>query len=179
MEIILEVSHAAGDKNALEHHFQWWAEKTVHEKHMFPKTPEELKREALIAVFCFVPGAGLVAAAGIFPVKGKAGLPARHRGKRVVELGSNYISPDWRRQGIGTRLLAERIRLAKENGWCPTSVTTNPVMRRAFSALGGIDMDSSACYSGLKDLLCVCSETERPVCRCCSFTASAAWIFGL
>lgn len=177
MEITLEVCRVADNRNALEHYFQWWAGKTIHEKHMFPKTAEELKREALIAVFVVMPECGVIAAAGIFPVKGKEVSAALFDGKRVVELGSNYISPEWRQQGIGTTLLIERIRLANENGWCPTSVTTNPVMRHVFREVGGIDMDSSACYSRLKDLLCVCSEMERIACRCCSFTKSAAWIF--
>lgn len=48
-----------------------------------------------------------------------------HHGGRVGEIQELYVRPDWRRQGVGQRLLAEVQAIAHQENFSNLEVTTN------------------------------------------------------
>lgn len=97
-------------------------------------------------------------------------------GSRVVELGTNFVLPEYRNKGIGTKLIEERLRYAKEKKWIPVSISSNEFMHKAFIRLKGILMENNPIYFDLRETLCLrCRDKEG--CKCCPCKKRCAWLF--
>lgn len=153
--------------------FQWWTKQMRAEKHMVAETPESLKASLLIALVAHE-GETIIAAAGIFPARTKMKSEIEFDGKTVVELGSNFVAPARRGEGIGKSLFKTRVLMSRERGWIPVSVSSNPVMREIFRSLGGVCMDGDVMMSTLKAQLCMC-EAGNASCNFCPLSPGNAW----
>lgn len=76
----------------------------------------------------------------------------------VVELGSNYVHPDYRGNNIGRDFMTMRLDYCKHKNYFPVSVTSNKIVQNYFEQLGGVPMKE---YSEYKDL---CSRIRT--CNC-------------
>jgi len=167
------------DKNdrKLYEYLPWWVESINKEKKMLQTTEESLLSELLVATFAVSSETGdVVAAAGIVNARNKHNTEIVWNNKKVIEIGSNFVSPDFRNQGIGRRLVERRLELCKERGWIPVSVTTNPAMLRIFSKFNAVPMDGIEEYKKLREDLCLCAVVSCD-CSFCPLHPQAGWIF--
>ncbi len=156
--------------------FRWWSEKTFTEKHMLPLSMDEMKETLLMAIFAFSDNGSQIAAAGIFlPRTGDKSEP-RLKGRRVVELGTNFVDPEHRGHHIGSLLINERLRHSHEKNWLPVSISSNPVVQKAFRSVQGVLMEENDEYGELRELLCLRCE-EKDDCKLCPRFSGCAWIF--
>ncbi len=155
----------------------WWSEKTEQEKHMLTLSMEEIKSTLLMATFAFDEGY-LIGAAGIFLPRTWNQSEPYFKGRKVVEIGTNFVLPEYRNQGIGTQLIEERLIFAKKQNWVPVSISSNEIVQKAFVRLGGSLMeDDPEHYADLIDQLCLRCTTKKDECSCCPLAANCAWIF--
>lgn len=155
-------------------HLKWWAENTQGEKHMCSETVESLQ-DGLLGAIIALEEDSVVAAAGIFNARTKEREPIFFEEQLVVELGSNYVTPDYRSKGLGRVLLEKRIEFSQQNGWFPISVTTNPAMQSIFMKKGFISMDKDPLFSDLQKQLCLCPSVN-PDCKLCPLAKNGGWV---
>jgi predicted acetyltransferase len=152
----------------------WWSHGTQVEKHMLNETPKSLK-DSLLEGFIAYQNNKLVGAAGIFLARTKSGEKIYHNKKLVVELGSNYIKPSSRNNGVGNKLLISRIAFSKSKNWQAVSVTTNSQMQHIFKKIKATPMDNIAELEDLREKLCICKEVCSS-CMSCPLQKEAAWL---
>ena len=158
--------------------FSWWSDKTTEEKHMLSLSVRDIQETLLVGIFVFNGKADPIAGAGIFKPRTWDGKEPHFNDHQVVELGTNYVLPEYRNQGIGTHLIGERLKYAKEKEWVSVSISSNEIMHRAFSKFNCFIMDEDAGKHGhLMEHLCLRCKTDRETCKCCPFAEKSAWIF--
>lgn len=155
----------------------WWSEMTKQEKHMLTLTIDEIKDTLLMAVFASNDDSKLIAAAGIFQPRTWSKSQPYYNGKKVVEIGTNYVLPEYRNQGIGTQLIEERLAFAKKQDWVAVSISSNQIVQKAFVNLNGSLMENDPECSDLIDLLCLRCKDNREDCSCCPIVPNCGWIF--
>jgi GNAT superfamily N-acetyltransferase len=155
--------------------WSWWAAGTKKEPHMLTMTEADLQK-AHASIFVLGDDSEPVAAAAIFPARNKEEKEIYFNDKLVVELGSNYIAPEFRNNGLGKDLVIRRVQVAYENGWLPVSVTTNPAMHKIFRDLGAEVMDNNPIYRELRHQLCLCKEENNDDCKLCPLKPSGGWL---
>lgn len=169
------------DNMEINKNLLWWSEKTRQEEHMLTLSIEEIKDTLLVAVFAFSEekeNENLIAAAGIFLPRTWNKSEPYFNGKRVVEIGTNFVLQEHRRQGIGTELIDARLKYAKEQNWVPVSISSNEIVQKALKKLGGSLMEEDESCSEIRDLLCLRSKCEgKQPCKCCPLVFGCGWIF--
>ncbi len=160
----------------LESYLSWWIAATQREPHMV-SLDESFRVDLLHAVIAIEDGRPIGAAA-IVPARTALHEPIQFGPKMVVELGSNFVEPDFRRNGLARAFVEERIRVSREYNWFPVSVTTNPAVQSLFRNIGGkpIDEEDLLEFQDLKKKLCMCQNGPGQ-CNFCPFTKNAAWYF--
>jgi len=158
-------------------YFKWWAAQTTNEPHMITETPEDLLASALVALFVFnSTNESPIGAAGIFPARTKDGEAIFHQGQLTVEMGSNVVAEPYRCHGVGKTLIEQRIAIAKQRGWLPVSVTSNPIVHRVFEQIGGIAVNGDPEFKSMREGLCLCTD-RTPDCKICPMAERGCWVF--
>lgn len=160
----------------LESYLDWWIAATQREPHMV-SLDHSFKKELLHAVIALEQGEP-VGAAAIVPARTALHEPIQFGPKMVVELGSNFVEPNFRRNGLARTFVEERIRVSREYNWFPVSVTTNQAVQSLFRNIGGKPLDEEDLleFQDFKKKLCMCTGGPH-VCNFCPFTKNAAWYF--
>ena len=159
-----------------ERYFQRWAKGIEVEKHMVNETPEDLEKKSLEVVFAIRSDYEFIGASAIMPARTRNCGEIIHGNLQVVELGSNFIEPEFRNQGIGEKLLLRRLELSFKKKWFPVSVTTNPAMQHIFKKLGAVPMDDLAEFKKMRKELCICKQICES-CLSCPLKENAGWFF--
>ncbi len=167
--------HELSDDRRRREHLIWWAQQTQSEKHMVDETHDSLA-EKLIEAFLVLSNEKIVAASGIFPARTKEQKDVFFEEKRVVELGSNVVSHEWRNHGIAKILVQKRLEASILNNWFPVSVTTNPSMQNILRKCGGVPMDEDSRFRELRSILCIC-HSYNPECTACPLQMNGGWVF--
>lgn len=154
---------------------KWWSSGTVKEPHMITESPENLEDNLLEGVIVYENNK-IIAASGIFPARTKSYKAIYHNNVLVVELGSNYVDPNYREKGIGGELLIMRLKICFKNNWFPVSVTTNKTMQHIFTNIGGSEMDDNPIFEKMRKDLCIC-KTINPDCKACPLQKKGGWVF--
>ncbi|MCC6448130.1 MAG: GNAT family N-acetyltransferase [Chitinophagaceae bacterium] len=155
----------------------WWSEKTKEEDHMLTLSIDEIKNTLLMAIFAFNEDDNqLIAAAGIFIPRTWNDSRPYFNTKMVVEIGTNFVLPVYRNQGIGAQLIEERLNYAKAKNWIPVSISSNEIVHKSFVKLNGSLMEDDPDCEELIKLLCLrCPNGES--CKCCPIIPGCGWIF--
>ena len=172
---IITIDNTEGDRNLLQY-LPWWVKNINQEKHMLSVTEESLRKELLIAVIAFSENREVIAIAGIVNGRNKEEKEMTFNDKKVVEIGSNFVTPSFRNQGIGSKLVSERLQICKEKNWFPVSITTNPAMIRIFSKLNARSMEDDQQYYCLRRELCICHHFSSD-CNVCPLQKNGGWVF--
>ena len=154
----------------------WWSNGLMSEPHTTPYTPQELKDAPLTcAVVVMLNNEKPIAAARLTPARTRSQEPLMHAGKEVLELGSNYVDPNFRNQTIGRRLIEERLRYVHDHpGYLVVVTTSNPIIEQILLELGAKKADSV--YADIKQALCLCPEGSHY--SYCSFSETGnLWVF--
>ncbi len=170
----MELLHFNSENEDINPYLNWWILATQREPHMV-SLDQSFKSDLLHAVIALHKGRP-VGAAAIVPARTATHELISFRLKMVVELGSNFVEPDFRRNGLARIFVEERIRIAREKGWFPVSVTTNSAVQDLFMKIGGRPMDNQEELSELRKQLCMCPKGPC-VCNFCPFEEKAAWYF--
>lgn len=156
----------------------WWSKQTENEKHMLTLSLNDIKETLLMVVFAFNENRKLIAAAGIFLPRTWNNSRPIVNGWKVVEIGTNYVLPEYRRQGIGKKLIQERLDYAKYKDWFPVSISSNKTVQKMFSQVGGSLMEKDEKYLELRDSLCLKFKCkDKQPCDCCPLIPNCGWIF--
>ncbi|MCD5390058.1 MAG: GNAT family N-acetyltransferase [Candidatus Pacebacteria bacterium] len=174
MNIIIKPIVVLNEKELIEL-FRFWSKGTQSEKHLLSETTSSLRKNILNAVAAY-DKYEIVGAAGIFEARTKMKETILFNNKRVVELGSNYIQPEYRGKGLGTLLLKKRLEISLKKNWFTVSVTTNPAMQKIFTAIEGNPMDDLDAFKKLRAQLCLCTGSVHDI-NSCPFEKNAAWFF--
>ena len=172
---IITIGDIEGDRR-LSQYLSWWVKNINQEKHMLSVTEESLKKELLAAAIAFSENEEVIAISGIVNGRNKEEKEMIFDNKKVVEIGSNFVSPPFRNRGIGSKLVLERLQVCKEKNWFPVSITTNPVMLRIFHKLNAKSMESDPQYDCLRQELCICHHFSSD-CRVCPLQKNGGWVF--
>lgn len=175
---ILDFTGRRREDTMIDNNLLWWSERTREESHMLTLSIEDIKSTLLMAVFAYnSEDNALIAAGGIF-------LPRTHNqsepyfdNKKVVEIGTNFVLPKYRMQGIGKQLIDIRLNYAKSNNWVPVSISSNPVVQNIFTKINGILMENDEKYAELRELLCLKRCKNGSFCNACPLVPNCGWIF--
>lgn len=151
----------------------WWAARTQSEPHLLSLTPEEIQETLRVASVIF-DDHHPVALAGLFEARSRTGRPITWHGRQVLELGSAYVVPSYRRQGLARALMLKRLEFARLHGYFPVCVSTNRIIQFLIKSCGGYPISSLPQGGELKHALCLCQVISE-ACKTCPFSADAAW----
>lgn len=152
----------------------WWAAKTQEEHHLLSLTVADIQETLVVASVMFDEAGRPIAIAGLFEARSRSGQPISWSGRQVLELGSAYVCPHYRQQGLAKQLMLKRLEFARQHGYCPVCVSTNPIIQHLIRVSGGYPISSLPNGGTLKHELCLC-KTITPACTTCPFTPEAAW----
>ncbi len=158
----------------IDPHFRWWSDRMRDEPHMCKESVATLKEGLHAAVMLFHEGKP-VAAAGIFNARTADKKDLFFNGMQVVELGSNYVLPEYRHHGLGAKLIAERLLVCAERNLFPISVTTNPRVQGIFKQAQAIAMDTHEQYADMQQKLCLCTKVNAG-CKICPMQREGGWV---
>ncbi len=170
----MELLHFKAENEDINPYLNWWITATQKEKHMVSLS-DDFKTQILYAVIAVHQGQPIGAAA-IVPARTFQNDLIQFNSRLVVELGSNYVEPNFRRQGLAKIFVETRINFAKLNNWFAVSVTTNPNVQDLFIKVGGKPINEEEEFIDLKKHLCMCRNGPNK-CDFCPFTQNAAWYF--
>ena len=99
--------------------------------------------------------------------------------KLVVELGSNFVDPDYRGQGIAKEFVKRRLVYCAANNYFAVSVTSNKIMKKIFTELGGVRMDKYPEYADLCSRVrtCNCPKGQEIHNQDCKMLDKEVWMF--
>lgn len=172
----MEILHLDSQNPEIENYLGWWITATHKEPHMV-SLDENFRQDLLHGVIAIEHGRPIGAAA-IVPARTILQESITLGPQVVVELGSNFVEPDFRRQGLAKIFVEERVKIARERNWFPVSVTTNPAVQGLFRKIGGkpIDEEELEEFNLLTKKLCMCQGGPHK-CNFCPFAKNAAWYF--
>ncbi|MCE9585513.1 GNAT family N-acetyltransferase [Candidatus Nomurabacteria bacterium] len=156
--------------------FEWWSCKTREEKHMLTLSVDEIKSTLLMAVFSYENNE-IIGAAGIFLPRTCDKSEPYLDGKKVVEIGTNFVLPDYRGNGIGESLIRERLKFAKEKNWVSVSISSNEVVQKIFRKVNGCLMEDHSCCEALRKTLCLRCNDRKENCKICPLFKDCSWVF--
>lgn len=156
----------------------WWSSKTKDEPNLVYRPIEYFQENLLCAVFAFR-GRKIIGAAGMVHPRDKNGEVISFRGKQVIELISNYVTPAERQMDIATIMVQKRLVYVEEKNFLPIAVTSNVVMPLVFHKLAKPVEEMPKEFMPIRSLVkdCHCNPLEKPDCKVCPLANKAIWLF--
>jgi len=99
--------------------------------------------------------------------------------KLVVELGSNYVDPNYRGKGLAKEFVNTRLNFCKTKNHFAVSVTSNSTMKKIFDEIGGTQMDKYPEYVDLCSRIrtCNCPKNQKLHDLDCKMLDKEVWMF--
>ena len=156
--------------------FEWWADRLAKGDHTISMTAQGLEEEVVegTVVLCRGEFAG---ASAIFKYRTKDGAYLEeYKGKKVVELGSNFIGEAHRSQGIASQQLRKRLEVCREQHYFTIVIANHPNMQKALRKLGAESMHDKPEMKSMLEAGCFCEDVTEP-CGICPLRENGAWYF--
>jgi GNAT superfamily N-acetyltransferase len=147
---------------------------------MLARTVDFYLKNLLYVVFAFDWETVVGAACIVRCLHNKNGEEMKDKESRlVVELGSNYVDPKYRGQGIAKEFVNQRLCYCNPSVHFPVSVTSNVTIQKFFVENGGVLMNSYPKYQNLCSNIrsCDCSKNRTTHEENCFLKGKDVWMF--
>ncbi|HUD11221.1 MAG TPA: GNAT family N-acetyltransferase [Candidatus Saccharimonadia bacterium] len=156
------------------HLLHTWSAITQTNHSLVSETPESLARNARFTVVAF-DGETPIGFAGLMAAHTSEGHGLEWDGRSVIELGSAWVHPEYRKRGIWHRLLSDRLTHARGQQWLTVCVSSIPDIVHGITKMGAVQIDAET-HTGLLKALCMsCAEANS--CVFCPLSPGTAWRF--
>lgn len=115
-------------------------------------------KNSLCIIFAFDRGDFVGAASVISCLDNRTGEKMwDDKSRLITELGSNYVTPEYRGNAVGKDFIMARLDYCKYKDFFPVSVTSNKVIQKYFEKVGGVLLKEYPQYKDLYPRIRTCN----------------------